>query len=246
MNRRPFLLDRGPVSIATEQDLFTPIHKGLRSMMYDLSSGLQTNDFANLDETRVLVTDLEHEFEVARSAACMLCVFHYHAEDEQSAIFPAAAKFQDALISSLIEDHHGLTRRELQITQAAHQLLDLKDAGKRIEAGVRLNQSANELIAAYVTHMNREETELVPVMREHFPDEQQAAMQGQILGRMVPERLFGILGWMLPSLNVTELTNLVVSMKKTSPPPFFDAVAKLRSARVDPARWSTVEARAGI
>jgi hypothetical protein len=232
--------------MAGEEDLFTPIHKGLRSMMYNLSSRLQTNDFANLAETRALVADLEHDFEVARSAGCMVCVFHHHAQDEESAIFPDAAKFQGSLISSLIDEHRGLTRRELEIARSAHQLLDLTDVGQRIEAGIKLNQSANELLAAYISHMNREETELVPVMRQHFTDEQQAAMRGLIMGRMVPERLFGILGWMLPSLNVTELTDLVVSVKETAPPPFFDAVAKLCVARVDPARWGAVKSRVGL
>ena len=176
----------------------------------------------------------------------MVCTFHHHAEDEESAVFPAAARFQGGLIAALVDEHHGLTRRELEITKSAHQILDMKDAGMRIAAGVQLNQSANALLAAYITHMNREETELVPAMREHFTDAQQAAMRGLIIGRMPPERLFAILGWMLPSLNVTELTDLLSSIKKTAPAPLLAAVTRLCADRVDPTRWGAVKARAGL
>ena len=94
---------------ATE-DLFTPIHKGLRSMLYSLSSRIQTNDFADVAATKALVVDLENDFAVARSAGCVLCVMSHHATDEETVIFPDTAKAGIALTTSLIREHHDLTR----------------------------------------------------------------------------------------------------------------------------------------
>jgi hypothetical protein len=232
--------------VPAEEDLFTPVHKALRSMMYDLAGRVQSNDFADLAQTRALVTDLEHDFEVARSAGCMLCIFSMHAGEEEEVVFPGVKDLHGGLVGSLVAEHHDLSRREIAIAQGAHALLDTASPEERVAAGVRLTQSVNELLAAYFVHMNREERELVPFMREHFTDPQQAQMRGTILARMAPDRLFAILRWMLPSLNVTELSELLEEVKSTSPPPVLLAVTQLGEARVDPARWALVRDRVGF
>jgi len=102
------------------------------------------------------------------------------------------------------------------------------------------------LFAAYFVQMNREESDLVPWMRERFSDAQMAAMRGTILGRMPPERIFAILGWMLPSLNATELVGFLRSVRDAMPPPAFRAVTELCSARVDPVWWAAVARDVGL
>lgn len=232
--------------MAATEDLFTPIHKGLRAMIYSLSGRLQTNDFADLSSTMALVTDIENDFAVARSAGCILCVLSSHAADEEAAIFPPVTKVGSGLITQLIEEHHDLTRRELSLASSAHELVAIESPDRRAEAGIRLNQSANELFGAYIVHMNREESELVPLMKEHFSNEQMAVMQGVIIARQPPERMFAILGWMLPSLNVIELTNFIRRLQQGVPPQVFRAVTDLCSARVDPTRWNAVKLRVGL
>ncbi len=211
------------------QDIFTPIHKGLRSMLYALSSRLQTNDFA-----------------IARSAGCVLCIFSQHANDEETAIFPDAAKAGSELVATLIEEHHDLARREASIARSAHALLAIENPEGRAEAGIRLNQSANELFAAYIAHLNREETDLVPWMKEHFSDAQMVAMRGAIMGRTPPDRMSAILGWMLPSLNVQELSGLIREVRSAVPPQAFKAITDMCEARVDPIRWGKVKQTVGI
>ena len=232
--------------MTASEDLFTPIHKALRSMLYSLSGRLQTNDFGDLTATKSLVTDLQNDFDVARSAGCTLCVMSRHAVDEESAIFPSVSTHGNALVTALIAEHHDLTRRELGIQQAAHEILAMESPEDRVRAGVELNQRSNELTAAYLAHMNREETELVPLMQEHFTDEQMIGMRAKIMGALPPERLFGVLGWMLPSLNVTELVSLMTSLRASAPPPFQTAVSDLAAAKVEPARWHAVKLRVGL
>ena len=227
-------------------DLFTPIHKALRCMIYSLGARLQTNDFADVAATTQLVVDLENDFEVARSAGCILCVLSGHAVDEQSAIFPHVADFGPELVQSLIEEHHDLMRRELALARSAHDLLALGSPEARVSAGAALNLSANDLFAAYLAHMNREETHLVPLMREHFSDEEMNRMRGAIMGALPRERLFAILEWMLPSLNLTELTRMLSAMKVGLPPPSFGAMTELAAQRVDPDRWRMAKQRVGI
>ena len=227
-------------------DLFTPIHKALRSMIYGLSTRLQTNDFGDVAVTKALVTDIENDFDVARSAGCTLCILAHHAVDEEGVIFPDAAKLGNRLITELIAEHHDLTRRELEVARSGHALLEMPSAEDRRAAGRSLNRLANQLFGAYITHMNREEAELVPLMQEHMSDPQMLAMQGKIIGQMPPDRMFAILGWMLPSLNLTELTEILSSLKQGAPPPALKAISDLGEARVDPARWAAAKLHVGL
>ena len=215
-------------------------------MLYGLSSRLQTNDFADLTATRLLVNDLENDFAIARSAGCIMCILSQHANDEETAIFPDVAKAGNELIASLIEEHHDLARREASLGRSAHALLAIQSPEGRAEAGIRLNQSANELFAAYIAHMNREETDLVPWMKEHFSDAQMLSMRGAIMGRTPPDRMSAILGWMLPSLSVRELSSLLLEVRSAVPPQAFKAITDLCEARVDPTRWGIVGQIVGI
>ncbi|MGI0055607.1 MAG: hemerythrin domain-containing protein [Thermoplasmata archaeon] len=200
---------------AARGDLFTTIHKGLRSMIYSLSGRLQTHDFGDVEATRALITDLESDFAIARSAGCIVCVLNSHAAEEETVIFPPASRLGNGLVPQLVEEHHALTRRELALAEEAHALLSMGAAEERVTAGMRLNRNANELFGAYLTHMNREETELVPLMQQHFTDEQMGTMRSAIIGKMPPDRLFVLLSWMLPSLNVSELSNLTRLLRES-------------------------------
>jgi Hemerythrin HHE cation binding domain len=232
--------------VASTGDLFTPIHKGLRSMIYSLSGRLQTNDFADAAATGALMTDLENDFAIARTAGCALCILSHHAVDEEAVIFPSVAPVANRLITELISEHHDLTRRELEIAKQGHDLLSMNSPEARIAAGVQLNIAANQLFGAYISHMNREDAELVPLMQTHFSDPEMGAIQGKIIAQMPPDRVFAILGWMLPSLNVTELSGLLASLKGLAPPPVMKAISELCAARVDPARWNTAKLRVGL
>ena len=232
--------------MAATEDLFTAVHKGLRSMLYDLSERLQTNDFADVAATSALIVQLESDFAVARSTGCALCTMSHHAHSEESVVFPPAAAPANALVTQLILEHHDLTRREVALAQAGHELVRLDSPDRRIAAGVRLNQGANQLLCAYLTHMDREEAELVPLMQQHFTDAQMVSMRDAIIRSMSPEVLFAFLNWMLPSLNVNELSELLASVRLSAPPPVFKAITDLCAAKVESSRWATTKSRIGL
>ncbi len=230
---------------ATE-DLFTPIHKAIRSMIYDTSSRLQTNDFSDVPGSKPLFDDLEHEFTTALSSGCILCLIHHHGVDEETVVFPSLSKQEAALVQGFIDDHHKLTSRLQTITEMAHEIASSTSPEESIRLGIRLNRAANEFFATYIDHMNREEETLVPLMKSHFSDDQIRTMRSTIMGGMPPDRLASILRWMLPSLNVSELTAMVGGIKATSPPPVLQFVSGIAAERVDPQRWLAVKKNVGL
>jgi hypothetical protein len=230
---------------ATE-DLFTPVHKGIRSMIYNVGGRLQSNDFTDIAGSKPLLDDLEHEFSAAVSSGCVLCLLHGHASDEETGVFPSVAKYDAALVQAFIEDHHVLVRQLDAITKMARELPLKPQPEERVQLGITLNQKANVFFAAYINHMNREEEKLVPLMRDRFTDDQIRAMRGAIMGAMPPDRLASILRWMLPSLNVLELTEMLRGIKASSPPQVIQFISGIATERVDPERWQAVKERTGI
>ena len=228
------------------EDLFTPVHKAIRAMIYNVGTRLQTNDFSDLTASKPLLADLEHEFSAALTTGCILCLLHAHASDEETGVFPQVAKFDNKLIAGFIEDHHNFTRRLDAIVKMSHDLLAQTSPEERVRSGIVLNQQVNDFFATYLDHMNREEERLVPLMREQFTDVQQRAMRAAIMGAMGPDRLAATLGWMFPSLNAGELTGMLVGAKASSPPEVFQRIAGLAAKTVAPERWQIVKQRIGI
>jgi len=232
--------------MTASEDLFTPIHKALRSMIYNLGGRLQSVDFADKAASAAVLADLEHEFRNAVSATCVLCLLHAHAGSEEAGIFPAMEPIDANMIQMLLEEHQEIRRRLVTLSTMAEELGATELPQRRLEWGIRINREANEFFAFYLAHMNKEEVTIVPAMKEHFTDDQMRAMQAAIIGAMPPERLAGYLRWMLPSLSLGELTGLLTGVKNGAPPALLQMVNGIGSANVDPARWAAVRERVGF
>jgi hemerythrin superfamily protein len=232
--------------MTANEDLFTPIHKALRSMIYDIGGRLQSVDFVDKAAADAVLADLQHEFSNAVSATCVLCLLHAHAGSEESHVFPSMQSIDPALIRTLIDEHHEITRRLAALTKMADELSTVDAPQRRIALGAHLNREANQFFAFYLAHMNKEEVTIVPAMKEHFTDDQMRAMQSKIMGAMPPDRLSGYLRWMLPSLSLAELTGIMAGVAHGAPPEFLKFVAGIGEANVDPDRWTAVRQRVGF
>jgi hypothetical protein len=230
---------------ATE-DLFTPIHKAIRSMIYDLGGRLQRVDFADPTASSAVLADLQHNFGSAVSSTCVLCLLHTHAGTEETDVFPSMKSFDPVLIRGLIDEHQEISLRLVAISKRADELAAVGPAEQRIAFGIQINREVNEFFAYYLAHMNREEVTIVPAMKEYFTDQEMRAMQGAIIGAMPPERLAGYLRWMLPALNLVELSSLLGGLKHGAPPQVFQFVTGIGVANVDPNRWAAVRERVGF
>ena len=110
--------------------------------------------------------------------------------------------------------------------------------------GDKLNCTANDLFAFYLTHLNSEESTLVPAMWKHFTDEQIIAMRTNILRSLTAERAAQWNSWLFPSLNINELTSMFVELKKAAPAPVFQNLARMAEKALGEDRWASVKAKA--
>lgn len=226
-------------------DIFTPIHKGIRSMIYKLGSELQVADFTDEDATKAIVAKLEHNMSVATST-CILCLLHEHAGVEDDHIFPKVSGFEPEMVEMLLQEHREVVRKLVGLSKICDELISTNDPYQRIEMGTKLNRSVNELFAYYITHLAKEEVTILPATWQHFTDEQLIAIRTTIERNIPPDTFAQFMTWVLASLNVNELVEMFAGMKKGAPPQVLEHMVHIAGAAVDEERWKTVRTRVGL
>lgn len=243
-------LRRHDVSLLTQpnprEDLLTPVHKGIRSMIYCLGAELQTADFTDPVASEVLLARMRHDLTASTQSSCIMCLLHEHAGTEEVGFYPALDQFEPDLVRRMLDQHAKIVQRLVAMAKLWDELHDTHDATLRAELGCKIVASSNEFFAYYMAHMNEEEALVVPATWKHFTDDQLRAMRGKIMASFTPHMMRTNLDWMLPALNVQELTSLAMGVKHGAPPPLLQLLKDVGRSKVDPTRWELVAQRVGL
>jgi hemerythrin superfamily protein len=210
-------------------------------MIYELGKELQTTDFTDENATDATVAKLEND----QSSACVICLLHEHAGLEDQYVFPDVRAFEPIMVDTLLEEHREVARRIASVWKIADEVKTLRNREERIETGDKLNRTANDFFAFYLTHLNGEESTIVPAMWKHFTDEQIAAMQTNIIESLSPERSAQWNSWLFPSLNINELTGMFIELKG-APAPVVQDMTRMAEKALGEDRWAALKAKAGL
>ena len=214
-------------------------------MIYELGSELQTLDFTDERATDSMITKLRQDLSAA-SSTCIVCLLHQHHADEDNYVFPDVRTYEPALIDRLLAEHREVVRKIAEVWKVANELKALRGREERIEMGDKLNRTANDLFAYYLTHLSGEEATLIPAMWKHYTDEQLVAIRANVQRNIPPEVMAVWMKWVLPSLNINELTGMFMGLKKGAPPPVFENMAHMAEKALGDDRWAAVKAKAGL
>jgi hypothetical protein len=214
-------------------------------MIYELGRALQTSDFTDERATETMVAKLKQDLSTA-SSACLICLLHEHAGNEDQYIYPDVRTYEPEMIEKLLAEHREVVRRIAGVWKIADELKALRDREERIGMGDKLNRTANDLFAYYLTHLNGEEATIVPAMWKHFTDEQLVAMRTNVERDTPPERYAEWMRWIFPSLNLNELTDMFMGLKKGAPAPVFENMARIAEKALGEDRWAAVKTKAAL
>jgi hypothetical protein len=217
-------------------DLFTAIHKGIRSLVYHQASALQATDFSDATEAQVSLSDLEHTLEL----------LHEHSAHEEHFIFSELRRFEPGLVEELEGAHKTIARKIASAQAAATQTQEAAAAADKLSAGAELNRRFNELVAFSLSHNNDEERRAVAATTGHFPDEQLVNMRAGIQAGQTPERAAEWAGWMLPSLSGPELAGLPAGARASVPPPVFAGMVQVARGALGEERRQKAAAAEGL
>ena len=217
-------------------DLFTFIHKALRSIIYNAASNLQSANFTDEKEVENLLASLRHDLDL----------LHEHAVNEDNIIFPEIANNEPDMISELNDEHKALEEKLHKIKTQIEKTNLTADNEKRVELGSELNNLFNDFAASYLAHMNHEEATVLEASFKYLTDEELIAIRTRIQTQIPSERYKTWLHWMLKSLNNSELIGLLGGMKSSAPPQVFESVLNTAQAIVNNQRWINIKLQIGI
>jgi hypothetical protein len=216
-------------------DLYGPVHKALRSTLFDLSVELARCDFSDAPARRIALETYRRTFGFLRE----------HHQHEDSILLPLlAARAPDACATNRAE-HEAMDKTLAELDAAVGEIERAKDAD-RAAAGRRLVALYDGFLADYLAHMRHEETVLQAAFWATCTDEELGALRGRIQGSIAPARFGEWLEIMLPAMNVDERSGMLRGMKLGAPEPAFRAAAEIASRVLGPSAWAVVRERAQL
>jgi len=231
--------------VTERENLFRPIHKGIRAMIYELGRRLQTTDFT--DETAALAISKDLRDNLSQSVGnCLLCLLHEHSRHEERDIFRPLRPFDPELVALMMREHVEVVKRIGFLSKTCAEMMAETSPARRIEVGDRLNLEANDVFAYYLQHLNNEEATLVPVMWERFTDEELRQMRAKFHSSIPRHRLETWMRWTLPALNVNELVVFFRGMKSDGHPRLYDDLVELAAETVDPVQWESAKVKLAL
>ena len=217
-------------------DLFTFIHKSIRSMIYNAASKLQTADFTDEKEVKILLVSLRNDLDL----------LHEHAVNEDNIIFPEIANEEPQMIELLNEEHKKLESKLNGLLVLIEKTEQSNSVEERMLLGNSLNSLFNDFIADYLAHMNHEEATVLEASFKYLTDEELIAIRTRIQSNVPPDKYKVWMNWMLRSLNNSELIGLLGSMKTGAPSNVFQNILDITKSVIDSERWLKMKLSLGI
>jgi len=232
-------------AMSDRENLFRPIHKGIRLMLYQLGSGLQAQSFVDTSASNEAVARIKRDLGNSLSS-CLLCLLTAHAGHEEKDIFSKIRVHDPEVVALVMKEHGEVARRIHKVATMCDEVIGTTDLARRIEVGDRFIEEVNDLVALYLGHLNREETLLVPVMWQWFNDQEIRAMR-MVFYDHLPLSLFETwLRWALPALNQEELIVLYSGLKTPPLSPRLKDWVRLAHENLPLERWLALREGVGV
>jgi hypothetical protein len=199
-------------------DLYSFIHKAQRFHLFTLANAIGGCDPTDAAATATLATEVRSIIEHLRD----------HARNEEAYIHPLFERI--AAPPKVLEAEH----QDLEAALAG--LGSILDA-KQWDA---LYPAFHQFVAGYLLHMAAEERAQREILWPNLPEADMTAVFQRFKAERPPALARADLVFMLPALNVLELTGMYRGMKASAPPPAFQGACALAAATLDTPCWERV------
>lgn len=211
-------------------DLYTAIHKALRSRLFQTVSMVESCDFSEPAERDAALTHVRDT----------LAFLEEHAGHEDEFVMPRIANANASLAERLEAAH---ARVEQSGANVAGLVAAIAAASPEVAVGrgPELCHAVNVLVSEHFEHMNEEETLANATLWQAHSDDELRQLQGELQATIPPERMGQWMSIMLPALNVHERIGVMTGMKAGAPPEAFQGIMGL-GRQVVGSDWQVVEA----
>jgi hypothetical protein len=174
-------------------DLFGPIHKGLRALLFGAATSVARVDYGSLGATRTVVAEVRRLIEFLRE----------HALQEDMHILPLVAAHDRDLAGRLARTHAEMEALQVEVS-ALLARVEGSGGSERPVFGAALIGLVNRLVAGHLLHMDAEERDANAVLGAHATHLALTEVRGRIGRSMTRERTLEWMAVLLPALNPAE------------------------------------------
>lgn len=204
--------------MSNKVDLYTFIHKAQRKHLFDLCAKIGCADFSNEEE----INTIEH------GLRSMISHLRKHSMSEATYIHPLFNEVGNQI--SVIDEEHDDLEKELLVLES---ILNEKKWGE-------LYPTLNRFIASYLIHQDEEETMQADILWKHFDNDRLAAVMTAYRKSLSPTQEIDNWKFLIPALNISELTQLFQNIKKTAAPSAFQECSLFAEAHLETSHWKKI------
>lgn len=194
-----------PTQRVPRLDSFTPIHKGLRRLMFEAGVEVARTDFADAAATAT----------VERAVTTCLRLLREHADVEDRHVLPLVERADPALAAAIAVEHPALERAAIAVDTLWPRFTAL-DGPARVELGDELVRRFNALVAEQLRHLEREERQVNAALWAALTDAEIGASSAAIVRELGPERMAEWGQVLAKSLNAAELAAMEARRPKAA------------------------------
>ncbi|MEN6643674.1 MAG: hemerythrin domain-containing protein [Armatimonadia bacterium] len=216
---------------APRLDLYTEVHKGLRSALFELSRLSGQVDWGDGDE----VDDLK---EAWRGLTGLL---RSHLEHETEIVHPLLDLKLPGVARALSADHELQEALLADLEAHFERLVEVEDPGLRQALGLEFYRGLNRFIGLYLPHLNQEEAQVMLSLWEVAQPDELARVLGAIIGSMSIGQLLAYLDEMLPAMNPHERLFFLAGLQHVAPAEVLDAIVDRAEEVLPRAGWRKLE-----
>ena len=215
----------------TRYNIFFPIHKGLRAMLYETALCLQQTSF----------TDTEDAEETLQKMQEVIHLFKKHAHTEDNYILPAIAAYEPSVVTCFEEEHD----EDLKLAQDLESvLLSFKSAytdDAKQKCGEGLTNVFAQFVTFNLTHMAKEERLINEILWRYYSDAELHGITKQIMAVIQPSEMLEYSKWMIRGMNNEEICGWLKGVKNSAPQSQFQSLLTITEQELHPHRWRTVQ-----
>jgi hypothetical protein len=208
-------------------DLYTSIHKALRSFMADTLGAIGRMDIEDSGEREVTMAQLHS----------LLHLLEHHAQIEDDFIHVAMQARRPGSAREGAAEHERQRRSIAALRRQADDVERL--AGEaRAAAAQALYRHLSLFVAENLAHMHQEETAHNAVLWEVFSDDELARIHDRIVASIDPREMAQIVRWMAPSLTPVERAALFGGLQANAPPAVFQRLLEAARPHLTARDWN--------
>ena len=175
--------------MTTQVDLFTNVHKGIRSALFETCVALgKTPDDAVPSALRTQLRNVLH-------------FIRHHGENEDLLLLPILEKAAPTVRARMREAHGEIETAILTLEARADHA-----------SATELYHRTCELASRYLEHMREEELELEPQVRQVLTIEQLESVARGSVARTAPADARVMLAWMLPAMHPADAREMMARL----------------------------------